>query len=104
VQHGAALGHVDRRAGEHGVAPLGHARRLGDGQQLAEDRAVDLLLGQIHAQAADVVNEVGGALRVGGEQRAEVRWPPAQVHQPAPRRRLGDVDRGRELVSHRRRH
>ena len=70
VQHGAALGDVDRLAGEHRVAPLGDAGGRGDVEQGGHHGVVDALLGVVDAQVADLEQVALGAPGIGGEQLA----------------------------------
>ena len=67
MQHGAILGGVNVLARVHGIAALLHAGGAAErGQKL--DRLVgDEVLGEVEVEAAEVVAQLGDALRVGRE-------------------------------------
>ncbi len=93
VEHGALLGGVDRRAGEHRVAAGRHAGRVGHREQRGHHLVGDALLGVVDAQVADLDHVARGAIGVVGEQLAQVRRGRHPL-QRGPLRRAGDVDAG----------
>ena len=72
VQHGAALGDVDRLTGEHRVTTCRDPGRVGDGEQRGHHGVVDALLGVVDAQVADVQHVALGAARVRRQELAQV--------------------------------
>ena len=63
VQHRPVLGRVDRRAGEHRVAPLGHAARLGELDQERQRPGVDRGLGEVEQHVAEPHREARRSAR-----------------------------------------
>ncbi len=69
VQDRPALGHVDRLAGEHRVAPCGHAGGLGELDQQRQRMGVEVGLGEVEQHVAETGGELAEPVRVALEQR-----------------------------------
>src|SRR6185312_10502666 len=72
VQHGAILGGVDALAAEHRRDAALEVARRGQRAQQAQGIVVDALLGVVVVQARSLGHQALAALRVGGEQLAQV--------------------------------
>ena len=70
MQHRTLLGGVDHGAGEHGIAPLGHARRLGELDQQTEGVGVEAVLREVEQHVVEAHAEAVEATGVFGEQLA----------------------------------
>ena len=70
VQHGSALGDVDRLTGEHRITTCRHPGRLGHGEQRGHHGVVDALLGVVDSQITDVQHVALGAARVRRQELA----------------------------------
>jgi hypothetical protein len=91
VEDRPPLSRVDRHAPEHGVPARRHPGGLGDVEQGRQHGIVDALLGVVDAQVGDLEQVAPAAVRVGGEELAEVGRR-GECRQRGPRRRDGDVE------------
>jgi hypothetical protein len=73
VQDGTILGHVDVIASEHGRDPLGQAGALRQRSQEPERLVGHEVLRVVQVQVADLQGHALAAVRVSGEQPAQVR-------------------------------
>ena len=73
VQHGALLGDVDRRAGEHRLAHSRKVRARGEAEEKRHRLRHDAVLRIVERKIAVGDGEAREALRVGGKQLAELR-------------------------------
>ena len=69
------LGDVDPLAREHGVAPLRHARLLGQPQQQVERLVGDAVLRDVEEEPGALGRQPLAAAGVGGEEVAQVQAP-----------------------------
>ena len=69
MQHGAVLGDVDLVAGEHGVAPALHVRRLGERCKQRHGFTRDRAFRPVEQEAAGAERQLGEAAGVFGEGR-----------------------------------
>ena len=72
VQHRAVLGDVDSLAGEHRVAPFGHAGLPGQLDEQAERLVGHAMLRVVEVDARSLCGQAGAPSGVGGEELAEV--------------------------------
>ena len=72
VQHRAVLGDVDVLAGEHGVAPLGHARLFSQLNEQTEGLVAHAILRIVEVDPGGLGGQPGASLGVGCEEIAQV--------------------------------